>query len=269
MNVPTDYRVPILGPEEYSRAYRAIPFDPDDPRAGDPLVRLDSIGISNQSYHARTDGNNPPYHRPVPGSQSVMWLRRALAMKLTHVNRRLRPHGHEIHVLDGYRPIACQRGLWDFYYEQARAATRSEDHGTLKAYAEQFAADPSNFSKDDPETWPSHTTGGAIDVTLRCLKTGLLADMGSHYEEITDASHCDHFERLLNAGAIGEHDQRLLNRRLMHWAMHEEGIYNHPFVFWHHDWGNQLHVRTCMDRMKDPPRAAWYGYIEPADHGAM
>lgn len=262
---PDDYRIPVIGPGDYSWDFSAIPIDVADPRARDPLVRLDSLGVAYCSYHALSDGSNPPYHSRVPGSQEVMWLRKSLAEKLVQVNQLLVPYDREIYVLDGYRPIACQRGLWDFYYRQARNVTGSADDAVLRSHAGAHVVDPSDFDRDDPRTWPAHTTGGAIDATLRWLSTGELADMGSRYEEITDTSHCDHFEKLVDAGFIRADDPRLMNRRLMHWAMSEEGILNHPCVFWHHDWGNQLYVRTCMDRGRDVPCSAWYGYIDPPE----
>jgi len=260
---PPDYRIPILGADRYSWAYREIPIDHHDPRHDEQLVRLESFGVNYESYHARIDGGNPPYYGPVPGSRKDMWLRPSLASKLAEVNRLLRPHDRELLILDGYRPIACQRGLWDFYYEQGRKTLGSSDHDVLREYAEKFVADPSAFSEDDPTSWPAHTSGGAIDVTLRWLSSGEVVDMGSNYEEITETSHCDYFERLLDLGDVVPDDLRLMNRRLLHWAMHQHGIFNHPCVFWHHDWGNQLYVRTWMDLFADPPEAAWYSYIGP------
>ncbi len=263
MGFQSGYRIPILDSTRYSRSYRDVPVDLQDPRNAEPLVPLESFGISYRSYHARADGGNPPYHRPVPGSRPDMWLRQSLAAQLAAVNQLLRPHDRELLVLDGYRPIACQQGLWDFYYQQGKETLGTVDEEALRTYAETFAADPADFSEDDPTSWPAHTTGAAIDVTLRQPSTGAVVDMGSNYEEITESSHCDYFERLLEKGAVAPDDPRLMNRRLLHWAMHEHGVLNHPFVFWHHDWGNQLHVRTWQDLFPDPPEAAWYGYIGP------
>jgi hypothetical protein len=42
-----------------------------------------------------------------------------------------------------------------------------------------------------------------------------------------------------------------------------EGWANSPWVFWHYDLGNQLHVQMCRALRGSAPSAAWYGYIEP------
>jgi D-alanyl-D-alanine dipeptidase len=255
-----EHRVPIVDWERQS--YRAIPIDASDPRHVEPLVRLDDYGVAYQSYHARSDGDNPPYHAPVEGSRVDTWLRKSAAERLVAVNAALRRFGHELFVLDGYRPIACQRGLWRFYYERAQRELDDPTPARCRKYALNFAADPTHFSPDHPRGWSAHTTGGAVDVTLRRLCDGSLVDMGSRYEEITEVSQQDHFERLLDAGEIASDDPRLWNRRLMHWAMHSHGWTNDPFVFWHYDWGNQLGVLVRRALYKDGPERAWYGFID-------
>lgn len=160
-------------------------------------------------------------------------------------------------------PIACQRGLWDFYYREAQRTLGHSSEEEYRAFALTYIADPAPFDEKDSATWPAHTTGASVDLTLRELATGRLADMGSNFEEITETSSSDFFERLLDKGEIEEADPRLQNRRMMHWAMHEQGILNDPFVFWHHDWGNQHYVKTWRALFPNPPAAAWYGYIAP------
>ena len=259
-----EYRIPVIDREQYAGTYWDVPVDRNHPSYNEPLVPLESENVSYLCYHARTDGDNPPYHKAVTGSRKDMWLRRSLAKKLAEVNTSLRPHDLELLILDGYRPIACQQGLWDFYYQQGRdllgaAATRDE----LYAHARTFVADPAPFDENDCTTWPAHTTGASIDTTLRVISTEVVVDMGSNFEEITETSHSDYFERLLDQGEISTDDRRLIHRRILHWAMHRHGILNDPFVFWHHDWGNQHHVKTWRALFPDPPEAAMYGYIPP------
>ena len=258
-----DYRIPIIDKNQYAGTYWEMPVDPQDPRYDEPLVRLESVQVAYESYHARTDGGNPPYHRPVEGSRKDVWSRKSLAGKLAAANERLRPYGMELFILDGYRPIACQRGLWDFYYREAQRTLGHSSEEEYRAFALTYIADPAPFDEKDSATWPAHTTGASVDLTLRELATGRLADMGSNFEEITETSSSDFFERLLDKGEIEEADPRLQNRRMMHWAMHEQGILNDPFVFWHHDWGNQHYVKTWRALFPNPPAAAWYGYIAP------
>jgi D-alanyl-D-alanine dipeptidase len=169
-------------------------------------------------------------------------------------------------VLDGHRSVECQQGLWDFYYGKAKQENPGGNDSAHRARARQFIVDPVAFDVSDSRTWPAHTNGAAIDLTLRDSVTKELLDMGANFE--ADAEHDfsagDYFERQLLAGQIDEDDARLQNRRLLNWAMTREGLLNETAkVFWHYDWGNQIYVRASRALLMNPPQAAWYGYIDP------
>jgi D-alanyl-D-alanine dipeptidase len=257
-----DYTIPVINPDQYEGSYNGIPVDASDPRYKEPLIRLEEVGVAYQSHHARTDGLNWPYHRPVEGSRPDMWLRKSAAEMLGRANEHLRPFGLELFILDAYRTMECQRGLWDFYYAEGRTKRPHASETVWRNYALQHIADPLCFSPTDPTTWSAHPTGGAVDLTLRSLSTGEVVDMGARFEEITPISYNDHFERQLAKGLIDPNDSRLWHRRLLHWAMSREGFLNDPFVFWHFDWGNQLYVKIRSSLFADAPKAAWYGYVE-------
>ena len=261
-----DHQVPITAPEMFSSSYLDIPIDNNDPRGHEPLLPLESVGVAFESYYAKSDGNNPPFNRSIEGSRRDIWLRKSVAEKLARVNELLRPFQAELFVLDGHRSVACQQGLWDFYYGKAKEENPSgsdEEHG---ARARQFIVNPAAFDKNDSRTWPAHTNGAAIDLTLRDSVTKELLEMGANFEADAefDFSAGDYFERQLLAGNIDENDVRLQNRRLLNWAMTQEGLLNETAkVFWHYDWGNQIYVRASRALLKDPPQAAWYGFIAP------
>jgi D-alanyl-D-alanine dipeptidase len=178
-----DYEIPILDPDRFAGRYSAIPVDRSDPRFDEPLIRLESVGVAYESYYARSDGLNPPFHRRISGSREDMWVRRSLAEKLAAVNERLHAFGAELFVLDGYRTVECQQGLWSFYYNEARRENPDASEDQCRRYARQFIRDPSRFDRDDPTTWLPHTTGAAVDLTLKDLATGELLEMGSRFEE--------------------------------------------------------------------------------------
>ena len=258
-----DHKIPIIEPEVYAGDYTVITFDRDDPRFRDPLVRLESVGVAYEAHHARDDGANWPYHRAIDGARKDMWLRKTAAENLARVNTRLAPFGAELFVLDGYRTIECQRGLWDFFCEEHALAVPGATEAACRDYALDHVFDPTPFDETDPSTWPAHTCGASVDLTLRDLATGAVLDMGVRFEDICPESANDYFERELIAGRIAPDDGRLWNRRLIHWAMSAEGFLNDPFVFWHYDWGNQLYIKVRRALFADAPKAAWYGYIGP------
>jgi D-alanyl-D-alanine dipeptidase len=259
-----DHEVPITSLEMFSSPYSEIPIDKNDPRGREPLIPLESVGVAFESYYAKTDGKNPPFDRSIAGSRQDVWLRKSVAEKLARVNELLRPFEAELFVLDGHRSVACQQGLWDFYYAKAKQENPSGSDQEHRAYLRQFVVDPASFDEADSRTWQAHTTGAAVDLTLRDSLTRELLEMGANFEEDNEASASDYFERQLLAGHIDESDVRLQNRRLLHWAMTKEGLLNETAkVFWHYDWGNQAYVRASRAFLQDPPQAAWYGYIAP------
>lgn len=258
-----DYKIPLIDAGQYERAYGPVPHDPADPRSAEPLVLLDTVGVAYGSHHARTDGGNWPYHRPLAGSRKDIWLREGAADSLVRANHKLRRCGFELFVLDGYRTVACQQALYEFYFEQGRSTLDNPTDEACRAHALNFAGDTYGFSPTNSAAWPAHSTGGAVDLTLRSLDTGELVDMGSRFEDLIEVSHNDHFERKLLAGEIRDDDPRLWHRRLVHWALDGEGWANSPWVFWHYDLGNQLYIQMCRALRGTAPAATWYGYIEP------
>jgi zinc D-Ala-D-Ala dipeptidase len=263
--IPPDfaYHIPIIAPQLYAGSYASIPCDMTGPRWREPLVRLETVSVAYESYHARRDGGNWPYHTALPGSRQDVWLRASVAAKLAQVNDHLKRFGVELLVLDGYRTMACQQGLWHFYYREAMRALPHGNPALWRREAARHAADPGDFNEDDPATWPAHSTGAAVDLTLRDLGTGTNCDLGGRFEDIDDMAETDYFERQLAAGAIAAGDTRLLYRRLLHWAMRLEGFENDPSTVWHYDWGNQLYVKIMRDLRPNPAQAAWYGYVAP------
>ena len=258
------HQVPITSPEASASPYSEIPVDRTDPRGREPLIPLESVGVAFESYYAKTDGKNPPFGCAIEGSRRDISLRKSVAEKLERVNELLRPYGAELFVLDGHRTVACQQGLWNFYYAKAKQENPSGSEQEHRAYAMQFVIEPVSFDEEDSRTWPVHTSGGAVDLTLRDYITGEMLDMGANYETDNDiaASAGDYFERELAAGRIGEDDVRLHNRRLLHWAMTSEGLLNETAkVLWHYDWGDQIYIRASRALLPNPPQAAWYGYI--------
>jgi len=259
-----DHKVPITSLEMFSCSYRDIPVDRNNECSNEPLVPLESVNVAYESYYAKTDGQNPPFNRAIEGSRKDVWLRKSVAEKLARVNERLAPYETEHFLLDGYRTVACQQGLWNFYIEKAKNENPTGTEEEHRTRATQFIIDPAAFAENDSRTWPAHSSGAAVDLTLRDRLNGELLDMGAHFEEDTKTSPADYFERELLAGRINEDDARLQNRRLLHWAMTSEGMLNETAkVVWHYDWGNQIYVRASRVFLPNPPAAAWYGYIAP------
>jgi len=257
-----DYRIPLVDLQEVRKPHNQIPLDRRSPLFAEPLVNLDDYGLPFLSWHALSDGSNAPYRRRIAGSRPDGWLRESFAGRLANVNALLASFDVELLILDAYRSIDCQRGLWAFFIQQGRKLNPDASDEDLRRYAGGFLRDPGTFDRDNAATFPIHATGASIDVIPRRRSSGEWLDMGARFDDYCEAAVTDHFERQLLVGAIAEDDPRLWNRRLMHWALLSQGITNDPLLYWHHDWGNQIWIKVRRAVYGGAPEQAWYGYID-------
>lgn len=256
-----DYQIPLVDISKIRLPHNKIPLDPGAPLFHEPLVNLKDYDLPFLSWHAVTDGSNAPYGKPIQGSRQEGWLRKSIAEKLERANRLLHRFNAELLILDAYRSIECQRGLWQYFWNRGREQNPAASDDELRQYALGYVRDPRSFNPLDAQTFPIHITGSSIDVTLRQRDTGQWMNMGSKFEEIIDVSGTDYFERQLQQGLIAENDERLWNRRLMDWALRSEDFLNDPILYWHYDWGNQIWIKVKNAIYGDAPKAAWYGHI--------
>lgn len=257
------YEIPILDWSSNAGSYKSIPIDLDDDRSRDPLVSIKNLGIACESFYGRSDGHNAPYYCQIDGSLADVWCRKLVADKLLEANDLLRSFGVEVYVWDGYRPIETQIGLWSFFWDKSKDAMPNATEDQRRSYVLNYVSDPMQFNRENPTTWPVHTTGGAVDLTLRNLLTKELLDMGASFDEMREISHSDSYERTHQARVVDANLPALGNRRLLHWAMDRVGFVNYPLEFWHFDWGDQMYVHHLNLLGRPAPRAAWYGYVEP------
>ncbi|MEM7223834.1 MAG: M15 family metallopeptidase [Pseudomonadota bacterium] len=258
--------IPIRPGAPTSRDYGALAIDLEDPRAGEPLVDVAAYGIAGIGFYGRTDGHNAPYHRAFDGALPGVWVRRSVAERLVRVNRRLAAYGVELFLLNGYRRIALQQAIWDFFMAQARAQLDDPSEADCATFASTYCSDPRAFDPADSRTWPVHATGGAVDTTLRLRADGQQLLMGGLFDDPAEVSHSDYLEAKL--GALGgdawrltlSEREALANRRLLCWAMAEEDFANYAYEWWHFDWGTQLWALAAPP--DGPPRRAFYGLAQ-------
>ena len=263
-----DYRIPQVDLTEIRKPHYQIPLDQASPFFSEEMVDVRDYELGFLSWYAVDDGSNLPYGMAISGSRTDGWLRKTFAEKLARANRVLATYDAQLMILDAYRPIECQYGLWAFLWERGRQANPAASDEELRQYASRYLRDPRTFNRTDARTFPIHSTGASIDVVLCSRSTGQWLDMGSHFEEYTEVSVTDYFERQLLQGAISEDDPRLWNRRLLHWALWNEDITNDPLLYWHHDWGNQIWIKVKRAVYGSALDTAWYGYIDAPPHAS-
>ena len=241
--------------------YGDVSIEMSHPLHDDPLVDIRDYNIAGESYYARTDGENVPYNAPIVGATKQIYVRQSVAEKLDRINERLAEDGLMLHVFDAYRPITCQQGIWDYFWAKYEPeftdADGRVDTEALQKRVEQNVSNPKNFDSEDASTWPVHSTGGAVDLTLADADTGELVDMGTYFDDMSDKGETAYYEQKLLDGDIDEDDPYLRARRLLVEVMEDEGFRNHGAEWFHFGWGDQMSAK-----LNNQP-SAFYGYVDP------
>ena len=216
------------------RGYRtdvAIAFDGE--ASGEPCVDVRSIGLAGDNHYF--SANNPPYHQQIPGSIEQLLVRRSVGERLRRVNTRLATAGLELYLFDAWRPQAVQRYFHDVWFPAwLRERAPHLDGAELTEEVEKYWAAPtSTVASPSP-----HSTGGAVDLTLRYIATRQPLFMGGMFDDVTEDAWTDSYE-LRPIVSMSDEEARA-NRRLLYWVMSEAGFANNPTDWWHYAFGDQM-----------------------------
>jgi zinc D-Ala-D-Ala dipeptidase len=227
-------KAPILDLDqvrEKKKGYREYPLEPIEEEFDDAR----KYGIHGENYYNIAD--NPPYNEVVPGSIPELILRKSIIEKLVEINKSLAKIGFELYLFDGFRHIGVQNYMHDVWCPKYLKGLHPDWN------QEKVLSEVSNYwayggadsdEKIDPKSPPPHSTGGAVDLTLRNIKTGELLSMGSGFDDPTELSHTDYFEN------HSEDQEARDNRRLLYWIMQRAGFANNPTEWWHFCYGDQM-----------------------------
>lgn len=253
--------IPKKNSQKSALTYHDIPINSEDPRHEEALVLLRKYGIGGQAFYARQDKLNAPYYQCICPEDKTLRLRKTVAEKLARVNKRLEPLGLELFVFDAYRPVSCQKELWAYSMSEAkRILGDSASQKELVDYAGNFCSNPTLYDPRNWKTWPTHLSGGAVDLTLARKGSRDLVFMGGIFDDNSSLSSTDHFE---DSDSNNKESSSALeakrNRRLLYWAMQAEGFANFPYEWWHFDYGNQMWVQN---RQAKDAVDAFYGAVD-------
>lgn len=170
---------------------------------------------------------DPIYFRhQIPYAINHCFVRQRIVDKL-HDAVALLPENLGIVVLDAWRPRAVQRALLDQVGDVIKKTYPDLDDAAFQTMLSKFVA-PAAADFISP-----HLTGGSVDVSLYDRVTGDYLDMGSAFDEPTDASFTSAYESQSQHAAH-------THRRLLYNAMTKAGFTNITSEWWHYDYGNQL-----------------------------
>ena len=161
------------------------------------------------------------------GASATMQLRLG-AMQRLELALSLLPATLGFIVLDVFRPLQVQQALWDWQWQEVKRDNPTFTNTQIHATVRQFVAEPSA----DPAKPTPHRTGGAVDLMLFDTTTDTALPMGTAFDEATDATQTDWFERF-------PQEPITTNRRLLYHAMTSAGFVNYPSEWWHFEFGTR------------------------------
>jgi D-alanyl-D-alanine dipeptidase len=174
----------------------------------------------------------------IPGAIPDLLTRLTVSEKLLAVNARLAPAGLELYLFDAWRPQAVQRHFHDVWFPAwlKQRQPHLEGQALVDEVENYWSAPTSSAASPSP-----HSTGGAVDLTLRFKSTHQPLFMGGLFDDVTEDAWTDAWERRPIVSMSDE--EARANRRVLYWAMAEQGFANNPTEWWHYSWGDQMWAR--------------------------
>ncbi|MGP4094734.1 M15 family metallopeptidase [Nonomuraea sp. KM90] len=184
-----------------------------DPRVTSIPVRESGEPLADVRGRLRVD------QRLADGAGAYAHLRSGLLLRLEHAESLL-PDGYHLLIVEGYRPIATQRRIFDEYRATFSDLTPDESYIAASRYVSPVEVAP-------------HTAGAAVDLTL-CAPDGTEYDMGTAVNDNPEQSHGACYTAAPNIS-----DDARAHRKLLAAALEPAGLVNYPTEWWHWSYGDR------------------------------
>ena len=206
------------------RGWKSVPIE----ECGEGMVSLE------ESERVRI---YPVYHnKGYKSAGEVIVVRRGVAERLNSAAHKL-PKGYSIVILDGWRPLALQKEL--FEEQLAKLKAKDVPPGRLVEEAQKYVSIPS----ENPACPPPHSTGGAVDLTITTREDWL--DAGCDFDTWTEFAGVRFYERLLEERHLSSSEIRALHtRRRIYHLLTSVGFASYDEEWWHFDFGNQFWAKA-------------------------
>ncbi|MEO3872317.1 M15 family metallopeptidase [Nonomuraea sp. B12E4] len=150
-------------------------------------------------------------------------LRSGLLDRLLAAERRL-PAGYHLLIVEGYRPIAVQRRIFDEYRAELRTTFPEMSPDESYIAASQYVS---------PVEVAPHTAGAAVDLTL-CAPDGTEYDMGTQVNDNPEESGGACYTAAPGIPAAAREHRDLLAA-----VLEPAGLVNYPTEWWHWSYGDR------------------------------
>ncbi|MEV6866111.1 M15 family metallopeptidase [Streptosporangium subroseum] len=155
-------------------------------------------------------------------------LREGLLGRLEGAQTQL-PPGYRLLVVEGYRPLATQRQIFEKYSAELRATFPEMSPAEIRVAASRYVS---------PVEVAPHTAGAAVDLTL-CTEDGAELDMGTPLNATPEQS-----EGACYTDAPGLSPEARHHRKLLGVALESAGLVNYPTEWWHWSYGDRYWAMT-------------------------
>ena len=139
---------------------------------------------------------------------NLLWIHEKGAEFLSVLAQKLQGKGLGLHVWDAYRPIRATNQM--VHWAESTNRQYLLDEGYLVRRSR-------------------HNSGGAIDLSLYDLERGQLLDMGTEWDEFSEASH-----------TFQAKGQALINRLFLRTEMEHVGFVPYDVEWWHFEIPNAV-----------------------------
>src|SRR5579883_1005954 len=189
---------------------RAVPIEDN----GEPLVDPTTL-----SKRLRFAPKHPKFAEL--NNRRTPKVRRQVAEMLAQAADSL-PAGIDIEIIEGFRPLAQQRMMYNHLRNEFAAKHPEWNKATLNRVTNAMSAPPEDKSP------PPHTTGAAVDLCLIDANTGNWLDMTSPFE--WDETSAPTLMKGLSKRAQE-------NRKLLIETLEKTGLTNYAGEWWHWSYG--------------------------------
>jgi zinc D-Ala-D-Ala dipeptidase len=172
------------------------------------------------------------YQKKLQGTRKDIYILPSVKNRIQNIaNIMKEKYKSGIHVFDAYRSQTTQKSIFKMICNEIRDKNKTASEVEIINKAKKFAANP-----DEPSHYPvsPHTTGAVIDLTFFYLNTGNLWNMGTYFDDTTEKSYIDYYEK---NSLYGSEDIKN-NRRILFNLMKDHDFVNYTNEWWHYGIGD-------------------------------
>ncbi|MEU9887414.1 M15 family metallopeptidase [Sphaerisporangium sp. NPDC051011] len=155
-------------------------------------------------------------------------LREGVLARLVDAQRAL-PFGYRLLVVEGYRPVALQKRIFEEYKDELRVTYPEMSPAELHVAASRYVS---------PVEVAPHTAGAAVDLTL-ATDDGTALDMGTPVNATPEQSDGACYTAAPNISAEARDHRKILGS-----ALESAGLVNYPTEWWHWSYGDRYWALT-------------------------